>query len=116
MSDVDHDDFAPTDPGEVALAMLVHGSGRRDAAGELGMTLVDFHRVVAQAVRERSGETGTPREHLAILHASLDDIVRLAYAELGEETEETAPLLEVLLGVARLRAGLLASNARSKVD
>jgi hypothetical protein len=101
-----------TDPVPQTLAMLVRGVGRREVADELGVPLADVHRYVADGVRRRSGEAGTARESLSLLHAALDDVQRRAYAEMDRDVETTAPLLEVLLGTHRLRAGLLAIPKR----
>lgn len=111
-ADID-DDFAPVSPGRAAIAMLVRGTGRREVADDLQVSLAELNRIVAQEVRERSGEAGTQRERLALVHAGLDEILRIAYAQIDDETEETAPLLEVALGVQRLRAGLLAMPSRA---
>jgi len=113
MSDALDDDFAPTDPPTATLELMVRGVGRREVARRLGVSLVTVNGFIATAVRQRSGEAGTPRESRAILLASLDDLQARAYAELDRDVETAAPLLEVLLGVHRLRAGLLAQTARS---
>jgi predicted transcriptional regulator len=106
-------DFSPTDPAAIALDMLVRGISRRDIAAELGVPLMTVHRYVADSVRQRGGEAGTAREAVAVVHATLDDIQRRAYAEIDRDVETTAPLLDVLLGVQRLRAGLTAEARRS---
>lgn len=110
------DDFAPVDPAAYALERLVRGIGRRDIAAELGVSLPVVNQHVAQAVRQRSGESGTAREVRTTIHAGLDDITRRAYLELERDRENVAPLLEVLLGVHRLRAGLIASATRQRSD
>jgi hypothetical protein len=105
-------DFEPTAPSVLAIDLLVRGVSRRDIAAQLGVPLAIANNYVADGVRQRSGEAGTVREAFAVLQASLDDIQRRAYAEIDRDVETTAPLLEVLLGVQRLRAGLLAAPKR----
>jgi hypothetical protein len=103
-------DFRPADPARVVIDRLLRGMGRRVAAEELGTSLATVNQYVAQAVREWSAEGGTQREAVAMLHAGLDDITHLTYATLDRDLETVAPLLDVLLGVHRLRAGLLAAT------
>ena len=114
MSDVStlDGDFVPVGPSATALELLVRGVSRRDIAEDFGVPLIEVNRLVADAVRQRSGEAGTSREAMAVLHAGLDDLQRRAYAEIERDVETTAPLLEVLLGVHRLRAGLLTAPRR----
>jgi hypothetical protein len=109
LPDVD-DDFAPVDPVRAAIESLVRGASRRDIAESLDLSLPRVHQVVAQGVREHSGQSGTRREAFALIHIVLDDVVRRTHEALDRDVENTAPLLEVLLGVQRLRAGLLAAG------
>ena len=105
-------DFVPADPVPLTLELLVRGVSRRDIAARLGVPLTEVNRYVADGVRQRNGEAGTAREAVSLLQAGLDDLQRRAYAEIDRDVETTAPLLEVLLGVHRLRAGLLATQKR----
>jgi hypothetical protein len=101
-------DFAPRPIRELITERLIHGEGRRSIADDLGASLESVNREVAQAVREWTGEAGTYRERLALLHMQLDDIVDRLYTELGAgRGYDLTQLAAVLVEVHRLRAGLL---------
>ncbi len=115
--DIDRD-FAPIDLADPILDLLIRGVGRREVAARLGVPLLEVHRYVADAVRNRAGESGTHREAVALLHLGLDDVTARAYAALDDNpvASDRAALLEVLLGTQRLRAGLLTASQRKTTD
>lgn len=114
MTDVADDldaDFGTRPRHEVIAERLVHGESRRAIARDLGITLEVVHTEVAQVVREWGGSAGTYRERVVLLHLQLDDILDRIHNELsGGRGYDLAPLLDVLLGIHRLRAALLAAE------
>lgn len=99
MTDDIERDFAGPPLTDVVRGYLVRGASRATLAEILGVALDEADAIVAEVAHD----AGFADAATWLLSETLDEITRLAFLSLDDHTETRAPLLAVVLNVARLR-------------
>ena len=105
------DDFEAADPHERLINGLARGLSDESLAAELEVDLTDLAEFKRHALeREAAGLLSVEHVH-ALIEAGVNEVTRRAYIGLGESMPgERSDLLNVLIGVYRLRLEALAQR------